>query len=38
MLDHQNNFVGTLNIISNVAKNVDILAISFSALHNFLSK
>jgi len=27
MLEHQNNFVGTLKIMSNTAKNVDILAI-----------
>jgi len=26
LLDHQNNFVGTLKIISNAAKNFDILA------------
>jgi len=25
MLDHPNNFVGTLKIMSNAAKNVDIL-------------
>jgi len=35
LLDHQNNFVGTSKIMSNAAKNVDILAISFSVLHNY---
>jgi len=35
LLDHQNNFVGTLKIMSNAAKNVDILAISLSVLHNY---
>jgi len=34
MLDHQNNFVGILKIMNNVAKNVDILIISLSVLHN----
>jgi len=34
-LDHQNNFVGILKIMNNVAKNFDILAISFSILHNY---
>jgi len=36
LLNHQNNFVGTLKIISNAAKNFDILAISFSVPHNYL--
>jgi len=35
LLDHQNNFVGTLKIMSNVAKNFDILAIGLSVLHNY---
>jgi len=35
LLDHQNNFIGALKIISNVAKNFDILATSFSILHNY---
>jgi len=35
LLNHQNNFVGTLNIISNAAKNVDILATSLSVPHNY---
>jgi len=32
LLDHQNNFVGTLKIMSNAAKNFNILAISLSVL------
>jgi len=32
LLDHQNNFVGTLKIMSNAAKNFDILATSLSVL------
>jgi len=32
-LNHQNNFVGTLKIMSNVAKNFDILATNLSVLH-----
>jgi len=35
LLDHQNNFVGTLKITNNAAKSLDILAISLSALYNF---
>jgi len=35
LMDHQNNFVGILKLISNVAKNVDILATSLSVLHNY---
>jgi len=35
MLDHQNNFVGILKIMSNAAKNFDILATSLSVLHNY---
>jgi len=35
LLGHENNFVGTLKIISNAAKNFDILATSFSILHNY---
>jgi len=34
LLDHQNNFVGTLKIMSNAAKNSDILA-SLSVIHNY---
>jgi len=34
LLDHQ-NFVGTLKIMSNTAKNFDILAINLSVLHNY---
>jgi len=35
LLGHQNNFVGILKIMSNAAKNFDILAISLSVLHNY---
>jgi len=35
LLDHQNNFVGILKIMSNAAKNVDILATSLSILRNY---
>jgi len=35
LLGHQNNFVETLKIMSNVAKNFDILATSLSVLHNY---
>jgi len=35
LLDYQNNFVGTLKIMSNAAKNFDILAIGLSVLHNY---
>jgi len=34
-LNHQNNFVGALNIMSNAAKNFDILATSLNVLHNY---
>jgi len=34
LLNHQNNFVETLKIMSN-AKNFDILATSLSFLHNY---
>jgi len=33
-LGHQNNFVGTLKIMSSAAKNFDILATGLSVLHN----
>jgi len=33
LLDHQNNFIEALKIISNIAKNFDILATS--VLHNY---
>jgi len=33
--NNQNNFVGTLKIISNTAKNFDILAAGLSILHNY---
>jgi len=36
-LNHQNNFVGALNIMSNAVKNVDILATSLSVLHNYFN-
>jgi len=35
LLDHQNNFVGILKIMSNAAKNFDIRATSLSVLHNY---
>jgi len=35
LLDHQNNFIGTLKIMSNSVKNFDILATSLSVLHNY---
>jgi len=36
LLDHQNNFVGTLKIMSNAVKNFDVLASSsVSVLHNY---
>jgi len=35
LLDHQNNFIGILKIMSNAAKNVNILATSLSVLHNY---
>jgi len=35
ILDHQNNFVETLKVMSNAAKNFDILATSLSVLHNY---
>jgi len=37
-LDYQNNFVETLKIMSNAAKNFDILAASFSVLHNYFNR
>jgi len=35
LLDHHDNFVGTLEIMSNAAKNFNILATNFSVLHNY---
>jgi len=35
LLDYQNNFVKTLKIMSNIAKNFDILATSLNVLHNY---
>jgi len=35
LLDHQNNFVGTLKIMNNAAKIFDILATSLSVLYNY---
>jgi len=35
LLNHQNNFVGILKIMSNAAKNFDILATSLSVLRNY---
>jgi len=38
LLDHQNNFLGTLKIRSNIAKNSDILATSLSILHKYFDQ
>jgi len=35
LLDYQNNFIRTLKIMSNAAKNFDIPATSFNVLHNY---
>jgi len=35
LFDHQNNFVGVLKIMSNVAKNFDILEASLNVPHNY---
>jgi len=35
LLDNQNNFAGTLKIMSNAVKNFGILATSLSVLHNY---
>jgi len=35
LLGYQNNFVETLKIINNAAKNFDILATGLSVLHNY---
>jgi len=35
LLDHQNNFVGNSKIMSNAAKDFDILATDLSTLHNY---
>jgi len=35
LLSHQNNFVGTLKMMSNAAKNCDILATDLSVLRNY---
>jgi len=35
LLDHQNDFVGTLKVMSNVAKNFGIPATDLSVLHNY---
>jgi len=35
LLDHQNNVVGTLKIMSNAVKNFDILTTSLSVLRNY---
>jgi len=36
LLGHQNNFVGILKIMSNIAKNFDILV--YSVLHNYFDR
>jgi len=35
LLSYQNNFVGTLKIMSDAAKNFDILATGLNVLHNY---
>jgi len=35
LLGHQNNFVETLKVMTNAAKNFDILATGLSVLYNF---
>jgi len=35
LLDHKNNFVGILKIMSKAAQNFDILATNLSILHNY---
>jgi len=35
LLDHQNNYVENSSMMSNAAKNFDILAISLNILHNY---
>jgi len=35
LLNHQNNFVGILKIMSNATENFDILATSLGILHNY---
>jgi len=35
LLDHQNNFIGTLKVMSNAIKNVGILTTGLSVLHNY---
>jgi len=35
LLNHKNNLVGTLKIMSNATKNFDILATGLSVLHNY---
>jgi len=37
LLGYQNNFVGILKIMSNAAKNFDILATGLSVLHNYFN-
>jgi len=36
LLDHQNNFVGILKLMSEAAKNFDILPTNLSILHNLI--
>jgi len=37
-LNHQNNYVGNLSMMSDVAKNFDALVISLNVLHNYFNK
>jgi len=38
LLDYQNNFIGTLKIMSNAVKNFDILVANLSVLHNYFDR
>jgi len=36
LLNHRNNFIGILKIMSNATKNFDILVTNLSVLHNYI--
>jgi len=38
LLDYQNNYVRNSSVMSNAAKNFDILATSLNVLHNYFNK
>jgi len=38
LLHHQNNFVGTLKVMSEATKKFDILATNLSVLHNYFDR